>query len=243
MHKLPATWQAPKQVIAFSTTRRGGISSAPFNSLNLGYHVGDDANAVKHNREILEQSLPTKAQWLTQIHSNHVFVVDKDTQLDTCVEADALYTREPNRPLAVMTADCLPIFLCSQQGDEIAVIHAGWRGLLNGIIENTLNCFNSTNLIAHLGPAISKSAFEVGAEVKQAFCNNFKNVDHCFIDIKGVQDKYFADLYELAKNSLNRQGVIVISGGQYCTYSQPNYFFSYRKEGRTGRNGHIIYFS
>jgi hypothetical protein len=243
MQKLPATWQVPKQVVAFSTTRRDGVSRAPFNSFNLGFHVGDKASDVEQNRAILEQSLPNKPIWLSQTHSNNVLIVNQNTSHDTLVEADALYTREANQPLAIMTADCLPVFLCSSQGDEVAVIHAGWRGLLNGVIENTLNNFDSSNLIAHLGPAIGPMAFEVGDDVKQAFCTKFSQVSTCFVNIIGRPDKYFANLYTLAATILNRHGITAISGGQYCTYSQQTDFFSYRKEGKTGRNGHIIYFS
>ena len=140
-----------------------------------------------------------------------------------------------------MTADCLPVFICSTKGDEIAVIHAGWRGLLSGVIENTLACFQSNELVAYFGAAIGSKAFEVGDEVKLFFCTKFPEAKACFKAQTNIHDKHLADIYSLARLTLNKNGVSCITQTQHCTYTQNDLFFSYRRDGVTGRNAHIIY--
>ncbi|ATC98139.1 peptidoglycan editing factor PgeF [Pseudoalteromonas spongiae] len=241
MDTLVAKWQVPNRVIAFSTTRQGGVSKAPFASLNLAQHVNDNPLDVAENRKRLTALLPQAPFWLSQTHSVRVVCVDAQTDANQLYDADALYTQQVNQPLAIMTADCLPVFVCSKQGDEVAVIHAGWRGLLNGVIENTFNCFKSSQLIAYLGAAIGPQKFEVGDDVKSAFCNKNEGAISCFQPIDGKPNKYLANIYQLARIVLEKQGVSSISGGEYCTVTQQNLFFSYRRDGVTGRNAHIIY--
>ena len=243
MKTLKVDWQAPSRVIAFSTTRNEGVSQAPFDSLNLAFHVEDNPNSVIENRARITKLLPKSAYWLSQVHSNKVVVVDANSDTELLVEADALYTREINTPLSIMTADCLPVFICSERGDEVAVVHAGWRGLLNGVIENTLKCFKQTNLIAHLGPAIGPTAFEVGIEVRNAFCEKHPEASYCFEPLVKKPNKFLADIYQLALLILEKSNICKVTGGTYCTVTQSDLFFSYRREGKTGRNAHIIYIS
>ena len=163
---IKPNWPAPANVFAASTTRQGGVSQAPFDTFNVAHHVGDSPDDVQKNRVILRETLalPSEPLWLNQTHSNSV------STGGNC-EADAAYTREPNTPLVIMTADCLPILLCDTEGTEVAAIHAGWRGLAHGVIENTLKHFSAKpeNILAWLGPAIGPSAFEVGQDVYDAF--------------------------------------------------------------------------
>lgn len=241
MEVLAVNWQASAKVIAFSTTRNGGVSKTPFNFLNLAFHVEDNPEDVIENRALLTKRLPKSAFWLSQVHSTKVIVVDAKSEPDMLIEADALYTRQTNTPLAIMTADCLPVFICSEFGDEVAVVHAGWRGLLNGVIENTLACFKATNLMAYLGAAIGPTAFEVGREVRDAFCNKHAEANSCFKPILNQPNKFLADIYQLARLVLAKNSVTKVSGGEYCTVNQEDLFFSYRRDGKTGRNAHIIY--
>ncbi|WP_372766853.1 peptidoglycan editing factor PgeF [Pseudoalteromonas sp.] len=241
MKTLAVNWQAPAKVFAFSTTRNGGVSKTPFNSLNLAFHVEDKPEDVIENRARLTKLLPAPAYWLSQVHSNKVVVVDATSEIDLLIEADALYTRQTNTPLAIMTADCLPVFICSEFGDEVAVLHAGWRGLLNGVIENTLACFKATNLMVHLGAAIGPTAFEVGREVRDAFSNKHTEANSCFEPVANQPNKFLADIYQLARLVLAKNNVTKVSGGEYCTVNQEDLFFSYRRDGKTGRNAHVIY--
>lgn len=228
-------WPAPENVFAASTTRQGGVSLAPFDSFNLAQHVGDLPKDVEKNRTILRETLalPSEPLWLNQTHSS-------DVSTGASCEADAAYTHEKNTPLVIMTADCLPILLCDTQGIEIAAIHAGWRGLAHGVVENTLKHFSAKpeNILAWLGPAIGPSAFEVGQDVYDAF------IQH---DTQAVQNfttkangKYLCDIYGLAKQRLNLLGVQQISGGDFCTYTDKQRFYSYRRDQRTGRMAHLI---
>ncbi|WP_374991026.1 peptidoglycan editing factor PgeF [Pseudoalteromonas haloplanktis] len=240
MAMLTPTWNAPANIGALSTTRTGGSSVAPFASLNLGLHVGDDEQAVLANRDHLAQYLPQPPVWLNQVHSADVVVVDARFTAEL-INADALYTQLQNRPLAIMTADCLPVLLTSTCGTEVAAIHGGWRGLNLGIIANTLAHFNAPaeQVIAWLGPAIGAQKFEVGAEVKMAFCE--QSLTHAAAFTVLSNGKYLADIYAIARHQLNQLGVKHISGGEYCTVSQPEQFFSYRRDGQTGRMASLIW--
>lgn len=237
---IKANWPAPANVQAYTSTRLGGVSKAPFESLNLGYSSGDDRLAVSQNREQLNRSLqlPNPPSWHTQTHSNIARHATDPTE-----EADALYSNEAGVVCVVQTADCLPVLLCNQAGNEVAAIHAGWRGLANDIIANTLKLFQSpaSQLLAWLGPAISQSCFEVGAEVKAAFLAQSPLAEQAFINHPDTPDKYFADLYSLAKLQLNKLGIQSVFGGNYCTYTQPELFFSYRRDGTTGRMASLIW--
>lgn len=237
---ITPAWTAPKTISALSTTRKGGVSVAPFDSFNVGLHVGDDEQAVLANRELLTNQLPNPAVWLNQIHSSDVVVIDERSDLNQVRSADALYTRLAKLPLAIMTADCLPVLLSSTSGDEIAAIHGGWRGLAQGILANTLTHFKAlpNDIIAWFGPAIGPSEFEVGQEVKACFCELNANHQHAFTP-RG--DKYLADIYLLARQQLTQLGVVNIFGGEHCTVSDKSQFFSYRRDGETGRMASLIW--
>ncbi|MEZ7277509.1 peptidoglycan editing factor PgeF [Pseudoalteromonas sp. 68 DY56-GL68] len=237
---ITPAWTAPKTISALSTTRKGGVSVAPFDSFNVGLHVGDDEQAVLANRELLTNQLPNPAVWLNQIHSSDVVVIDERSDLNQVRSADALYTRLAKQPLAIMTADCLPVLLSSTSGDEIAAIHGGWRGLAQGILANTLTHFKAlpNDIIAWFGPAIGPSEFEVGQEVKACFCELNANHQHAFTP-RG--DKYLADIYLLARQQLMQLGVVNIFGGEHCTVSDKSQFFSYRRDGETGRMASLIW--
>ena len=238
---ISPTWNAPTNIGALSTTRAGGCSVAPFASLNLGLHVGDDEQAVLANRNSLAQRLPKSPVWLNQVHSADVVMVDEQFTTASVLNADALYTRLQNQPLAIMTADCLPVLLTSLCGSEVAAIHGGWRGLNLGIIANTLAHFNAPaeQIIAWLGPAIGAQKFEVGAEVKMAFCEQSHTHTTAFKAL--ANGKYLADIYAIAGQQLSQLGVKNISGGEFCTVSQPAQFFSYRRDGQTGRMASLIW--
>ena len=232
-------WPAPPGIRAASTLRVGGASTGRYESLNLGSHVGDKPESVSENRNQLVTSLglPSPPGWLTQVHGNSaVDAADSDAP-----EADAGYTHESGVVCAVMTADCLPILLCKQDGSGIAAVHAGWRGLENGIVEASIDTLGSPNLLAWLGPAIGPEAFEVGAEVRASFLAKSKDYTTAFS--AAGQDKYLADMYQLGRITLIRAGVNVadIFGGGWCTYHQPNDFFSYRRDHTTGRMATLIW--
>lgn len=248
MHKISPTWQVPNNVHSFTTTRIGGVSHAPFDSFNLATHVGDEKSAVEINRTLLVQQgkLPQLPLFLNQIHSTKVINLPYQNTNST-PDADAVYTNQPKQVCVVMTADCLPILLTNQQGNEVAAIHAGWRGLCDGVIEATVNKFQCQpqQIIAWLGPAIGKTAFQVGAEVKQQFIQQDPQAEKAFERDKSAvenEQKFLADLYLLATQRLNRLGISTISGGDYCTYNQKEYFFSYRRDKQTGRMASLIWF-
>jgi len=239
MHWISADWPAPKRVHAGVTLRTGGNSQGGFNSLNLATHVGDDLNHVLANRALLKHdlALPTEPAWLNQTHSNRVVCADTLTELS---EADASYTQKSHCVCAVLTADCLPILLCDSQGKSIAAIHAGWRGLLNGIIENTLATMpRSSERMAWLGPAIGVQCFEVGSEVRQAFIKKSALFSAAFT--LTTADKYLADIYSLARIILQHADVQKIYGGGFCTVTDKERFFSYRREAQTGRMASFIW--
>lgn len=220
-------WPAPSNVVAYSTTRKGGVSKPPYDSLNLGQHVGDVQDAVAHNRALLPNT--ESIVWLNQIHSD--FCIEITPGCEQNQSADASICRTNELTCAVMGADCLPILLCDRQGKNIAAIHAGWRGLAAGIIENTLNKLNcdSGDLLVWLGPAISANFFEVGGEVRQAF----GGYSEAFQSSHNPH-KYLADLYKIARLKLAQQNINAIYGGEYCTFSQSERFFSHRRASQQG---------
>ncbi len=242
---LTPLWDVSSRVTAFTTTRLGGVSEAPYDALNLGLHVGDDEQAVRENRRRLQESfaLPEPPHWLKQTHSTDVVVIDtQDAEAAAC--ADGSWTTSTDSVLAVLTADCLPVVISDIRGTELAVIHAGWRGLAAGILENALARFGSqSELHAWLGPAIGPDAFEVGAEVRQAFIERNPLHEKCFkavnkpatSDQPGTE-KYWADLYALARNELQQCRSVTVTGGDYCTVTQAEWFHSHRRDGlRSGR--------
>lgn len=237
---ITPAWTAPNTVSALSTIRQGGVSVAPFDSFNVGLHVGDDEQAVLANRALLTNQLPNPAVWLNQTHSSDVIVIDEKSDLSQVRAADALYTRLIKQPLAIMTADCLPVLLCSSSGDEVAAVHGGWRGLAQAILANTVSHFQApaNDIIAWLGPAIGPSQFEVGQDVKDSFCLQNPVHQQAFT---AKHEKYMADIYLLARQQLAQLGVVKIYGGEYCTVTDKSQFFSYRRDGQTGRMASLIW--
>jgi polyphenol oxidase len=237
-HLITPDWPAPKNVRALQTTRLGGLSSAPYDSLNLGDHVGDAPLVVARNRMLLNTLLPREPVWLKQVHGTVVANADMASclpQADTCI------ARHRDAVCVVMTADCLPVLLCDQQGSVVGAAHAGWKGLAAGVIEATVQAMGVApqNLMAWLGPAISQSAFEVGDEVRAIFVDADPKATAAFIP--GQQGKWLADIYALARLRLNALGITHIYGGGYCTYSDRDRFYSYRRDGVTGRMGTFIW--
>ncbi len=230
-------WPAPAQVKALQTTRQGGVSGAPYNSLNLGGHVGDAPLAVARNRMLLNHLLPSEPVWLEQAHGTLVANADAASCLP---QADACIARHRAAVCVVMTADCLPVLLCDKQGSVVGAAHAGWKGLAAGVIEATVQAMNAApqDLMAWLGPAISQDAFEVGDEVRDIFVKYDSQAASAFIP--GQSGKYFADIYALARLRLNALGITQIYGGDCCTYRESEKFFSYRRDGVTGRMGTFI---
>jgi len=223
-------WKAPGNVCAFTTTRNGGVSEGPWSSLNLGDRCGDNPEHLKENRDLLKTLLPGKLRWLTQVHGDRV------VNWRECgnSEADAIVSRRVGQVCVILTADCLPVLLCNRAGTEVAACHAGWRGLAAGILEATIAAMNSKpgEIIAWLGPAIGPRAYEVGQEVHDAFVSKCNQNANAF---RKYGERWLVDLYQLAKLVLQKAGVSHVSGGQYCTFSEPGRFFSYRRDGITGR--------
>ncbi len=233
-------WPAPPTVHALTTTRQGGISVAPFHALNLALHVGDHRPHVIANRQILatHAQLPESPRWLNQIHGIDVIHSENWTAHQS---ADAIFSQHPHHVCAILTADCLPILICDRNGHQIAAIHAGWRGLAAGIIERTCGHLHGPrqSLLAWLGPAISAAYFEVGEDVVSHFIRHDPNAIAAFVQ---TDDTHFlADLFLLARQRLQALGITHIYGGNDCTYAQPNYFYSYRREGQTGRMASLIW--
>ncbi|RLQ21426.1 peptidoglycan editing factor PgeF [Seongchinamella sediminis] len=235
-------WHLPG-VTALATTRAGGSSAAPFASFNLGDHVGDDARAVAANRRALLAALPAGSviQWLQQVHGKRVVRAGEgDCPEAGCPEADACWSDQPGMACAVMTADCLPVLLAAEDGQVVAAAHAGWRGLLAGVLEATVAAMgvDPMRLLAWLGPAIGPAAFAVGPEVREAFVER-DPVGSAFMPA-AQPGKYLANLYQLARYRLAQAGVNRIHGGDRCTYSEADQFFSYRRDGKTGRMAAVI---
>lgn len=245
-------WELPPGMKAFVTTRSGGNSAGPWSSFNLAQHVQDDARAVIANRaqllarmQQLTQTPSLTLQWVQQVHGTAVLRVE-GAALEPAPIADAVYTREKNIACGVLTADCLPVLFCSSDGEEIAVAHAGWRGLCHGVLEATLRQFASppSQIRAWLGPAIAQCHFEVGDEVREAFCKgveakNLAAFEACFS--RGAKPgKWMADLYQLARLRLHAAGVVQVAGEATCTVCHADRFYSYRHQAVTGRFATLI---
>lgn len=233
-------WPAPASVRCCSTTRTGGISQAPWHTLNLGAHVGDDPEHVRVNRAklVVQGQLPAMPVWLNQIHGTVVASLTALSSPD--ITADAAWTDRSGVVCAVMTADCLPVLFCSADGKQVAAAHAGWRGLCAGVLENTLARFScpAREIHAWLGPAIGPAAFEVGPEVYSAFIHDNPEAGYAF---RPAGEKFYADIWQLARQRLISQGVKSVSGGGMCTVSDSTRFFSFRREGITGRMASLIW--
>ncbi len=251
----------PHGVGALQTTRQSlnGVSAAPYDAFNLALHVDDDPAAVQANRRQLRQHLPAEPLWLEQVHGIGVVDADDDNALVPAVmppRADASFSRRPGRVCAVMTADCLPLLLAARDGSVVAAAHAGWRGLAAGVIEATVAAMTAITkvsattkalpaeeLVVWLGPAIGTRAFEVGAEVRTAFCRQDELAEQAFVALpsRDGQEKWHCDLALLARQRLMALGVRFIGGGQWCTFSDPQHFYSHRRDGTSGRMATLIW--
>jgi YfiH family protein len=243
---ITPNWPAPANVRAIQTTRLGGVSNPPYDSLNFGLHVNDNPIHVAQNRQLLSEFLPSEPVWLNQVHGIHVI----DAANTICVaDADASFTTKKNVVCVTMTADCLPILLCDRAGTVVAAVHAGWRSLCDGVIEATVNKMsaNLKDILAWLGPAIGPNAFEVGAEVRAQFIANDTQAENAFKPLTDHESnqKYLGHLYQIARQRLNKLGVTQIYGGgqdnHWCTYADKDQFFSYRRDGVTGRMATLIW--
>jgi YfiH family protein len=240
-HCIVPDWSAPANVKALQTTRHGGISSAPYDTLNLGLHVNDDPVRVSRNRQSLSPFMPSEPVWLEQVHGT---VVANADAADCRVVADACIARQRGSVCVVMTADCLPVLLCDEAGTVVGAAHAGWKGLAAGVIEATVKAMEVApqKIMAWLGPAIGPHAFEVGSDVRATFMAHDVTASEAFT-VHGEPGKYHADIYQLARQRLQALGITRIHGGTLCTYQQKDKFFSYRRDGVTGRMGTFIWLS
>jgi len=235
-------WKKPTMVSAMSSTREHGFSVGCYQGLNLGDHVGDDRWCVEKNRQWLleKRMLPSLPIWLNQTHSTQVVILNEWTE--KLLDADGIFTTTPGIVCSIMTADCLPILLVNKAGTEIAAVHAGWRGLVNGIIKNAIDCFSEPGqVIAWIGPAISGRFFEVGDEVRQQFIQENINRLSAFSQKNGIDGKWMCDLPLMAKQELVSLGVDSVSLSGLCTYEDERRFYSYRRDGQTGRHASFIW--
>ncbi|MYM67618.1 peptidoglycan editing factor PgeF [Pseudoduganella sp. FT55W] len=245
----------PVNIGVLSTTRRGGVSPAPYDDgmggggLNLGTHVGDQPHNVAHNRAILCEQLPNEPAWLSQVHGTAVANL-ADIKPQQVPDADASFTTMPGKVCVILTADCLPVLFCDKEGKTVGAAHAGWRGLAAGVLENTVDTMRAAGageLMAWMGPAIGAYQFEVGGDVKQAFLNGalddsgVRHVEAAFSLIDGKPGKFLCDIYALARYLLHRAGVKEVHGGEFCTVSNSGRFYSYRRDGVTGRQATLIW--
>lgn len=237
-HWLEPDWPAPGRVHAVTTLRTGGVSGGGFSSLNPATHVGDQADAVERNRHIIKTmlKLPAEPVWLEQIHSNKAVDAGISPSL---LQADASYSDKLGVVCAVLTADCLPLLVCNTEGTEIAAIHAGWRGLLSGVIGNTVAAMRNRDLLVWLGPAIGPECFEVGVEVREAFIEKSAAFAPAF-KARG-NGKWLADIYQLARIDLAALGINNTYGGHFCTVTDHERFYSYRRDKETGRMATLIW--
>ncbi|WP_341938974.1 peptidoglycan editing factor PgeF [Marinimicrobium sp. C2-29] len=240
-------WPAPASVKAAISTRSGGVSEGAYASFNLAHHVGDSEPAVEDNRRALQNTLklPGPPQWLEQVHGTQVVEAQADDWVRT---ADGCVTDQPGLACSVLTADCLPVLLCNRQGTRVAAAHAGWRGLASGVLAAAVARFNepSADLMAYLGPALSQEHFEVGVEVLEAFFEAARNAEHAdqvaASFCPSERPLHFrADLYALARAELQALGLTRVYGGDYCTYRDSERFYSFRRDGTTGRMASLIW--
>jgi len=246
MNGINLDWPAPENVNAWSTSRNGGCSKPPFDRMNLAHHVNDIEHDVIQNRKILRETLalPTEPCWLNQTHS--IEVINVGSQDSDC-QADGSYTRQSGVVCVVMTADCLPVLLCDKKGTVVAAVHAGWRGLLNGILNVAIKKLDTpgNELLAWLGPAIGPQAFEVKDDVRDAYIKKDDKTTSAF-SLKSTtnsQRTWLADIYQLAESQLKNSGIEQIYGKKWCTYKENSQFYSYRRDGITGRMASLIWLS
>ena len=231
-------WPAPPGVKALVATRQGGVSGGPWATFNLAAHVGDDPAAVAANRALLCRQLPAEPPWLNQVHGT--LCVDA-AQVTAGVDADASFTRQRGVVCAVLTADCLPLLLCDDQTSVVAAVHAGWRGLADGVIEASVARLGvpGERLLAWLGPAIGPQAFEVGADVRDAFLAHATEAESAFTPL--AADKWLCDIYQLARQRLAALNVRRIASADFCTVRDIDRFYSFRRDGVSGRMASCIW--
>ena len=239
MQVILPNWPASKTIKAFASTRCDGFSRGAYQGLNLGCHVGDDLSIVQKNRDCLirQTDMPSAPVWLNQTHST--LVVEQSLPTDQVLDADGISTHIPGVVCSVMTADCLPVLLTNVQGTQVSAVHAGWRGLANGIIENAIDQFDG-QVMAWIGPAIGPSAFEVGEDVRNAFVSALPAASEAFV-LTRKQGKWLANMNLLVQQRLNRAGVEQVYFSNLCTYTDPQRFYSYRRDGVTGRQASFIW--
>ncbi|MGE3920923.1 MAG: peptidoglycan editing factor PgeF [Gammaproteobacteria bacterium] len=239
---IKPNWPVPEHVHAYTTTRVGGYSEPPYDSLNMGYDSGDNEEVVATNRMLVRETLdlPSEPFWLNQHHGNKIICVDS---FPDTLEADGSFARTPDKVCVVLTADCLPVFMTNPAGTVVAVLHCGWKSQVANIIENGVNILRrfTDELLVWLGPGISAQVYEVGSEFREQFLN--KNPENEVAFKPKENDKWLADMYEIARISLRTVGVNAIYGGEYCTYSDPKRFYSYRRDHTTGRMASMIWFA
>ena len=233
-------WPAPENIKAFTSTRKAGVSEGAFASFNLALHVEDNPQQVKQNRQLLFEALnlPSEPVWLEQVHGVQVINAD---HADNTPQADAAFSTEKNKVCVVMIADCLPVLICNRQGTKVAAAHAGWRGLQAGVIEASIESLqeNRQDILVWLGPAIGPDTFEVGDDVRQKFITEIPETVSAFTVSK--PGHWLANIYELAKIRLQNMGIDQIYGGDFCTYTDQQHFYSYRRDGVTGRMASLIW--
>ncbi|WP_005877827.1 peptidoglycan editing factor PgeF [Oxalobacter paraformigenes] len=242
MNPIIPEWPAPDCVKAFSTVRAGGFSMAPYHGnadgtggLNLGLHVGDDPVTVRRNRALLKTWLPSEPVWLNQVHGSNIVDAGK---VGGIPDADASFTFQKDTVCVVMTADCLPVLLCTADGTAVAAVHAGWRGLSAGVLEKAVGMLGEkggSGIMAWLGPAIGPAAFEVGEDVRKVFLHKDRECSAAFRERRNAKGKYLADIYGLARDTLKKAGVSRVYGGNFCTVTDSGRFYSYRRDKVTGR--------
>jgi len=234
-------WPAPTWVRALTTTRQGGVSEGPYQSLNFGMYVDDNREHVNLNRLKLNQhhNFQQEPFWLKQIHSNRVVLASDENSR----EADGAWTTQPGLPCVVTTGDCIPLLLCDSAGSLVAAVHCGWRGMMRGIIENAIAAIENKaqgEILAWLGPAIGPLNYEVGEEVRQAFIADNFTASYAFKKAN-KEGKWMADMVQVARIRLKQLGVSAIYGGEHCTYQNSQQFYSYRRDGTTGRMATLIW--
>jgi polyphenol oxidase len=236
-------WTVPAGIHAVFTLRTGGVSQAPYDTFNIGSHVGDDPRAVAENRRRLRErlELPAEPAWLEQVHGERVVDLDRQTSSDSLGPADAAVTRGRGRICAIQVADCMPVLFATADGSAIGAAHAGWRGLAGGVLETTVRAMRTPagELLAWLGPAIGQAHFEVGEEVRAAFLGADSGAAAAFR--ANERGRWQCDLYALARRRLAALGVNAVSGAGGCTFADPGRFFSYRRDGRCGRMAALIW--
>lgn len=239
IRRVRPVWPCPRNVRAFTTTRAGGVSEGCWHSFNLGLRCGDDEEIVRENRARLGMALPGPPGWLRQVHGNRV--VMRESFATEVPEADAVVSSTPGLPCTILTADCLPILLCSDDGSQVAAAHAGWRGLVAGVVEATVQAMHSeaASLIAWLGPGISQAAYEVGQSMRETVLEAYPDAREMFLP---DGDRWRADLFGIARLAIRSAGVKRIYGGAHCTFTDSERFYSYRRDGETGRMATVIWF-